>query len=101
MDGIGLKDCPTAFSLYGCSQEVEEKARSAFLSSGMVEGEAWYQSDHTMFIQQGRPAIALTTQDFGQFTSKIIHTPNDTIDNVNPQELANIACCLAGLIQKL
>jgi aminopeptidase YwaD len=101
MDGVGLKDCPTAFSLYGCSREVEEKARSAFLSCGMVEGEAWYQSDHTMFIQLGRPAIALTTQDFGQFTSKIIHTPNDIIDNVNPQELVNIAGCLASLIQSL
>ncbi len=101
MDGVGLKGYPTAFSLYGCSKEVEEKARSAFLSCGMVEGEAWYQSDHTMFIQQGRPAIALTTQDFGQFTSKIIHTPNDIIDNVNPQELVYIAGCLAGLIQSL
>ncbi|HPC05123.1 MAG TPA: M28 family peptidase [Anaerolineaceae bacterium] len=101
MDGVGLKGYPTAFSFYGCPPAVEGKARSSFLACGLVQGEEWYQGDHSIFLQQNRPAIALTTQDFGQFISQIVHTPEDTLANVDPQELARIARCLAGFIQSL
>jgi aminopeptidase YwaD len=101
MDGVGLKGNPTAFSFYGCPPEIENKARSIFQNCGMVQGEEWQQGDHSIFLQQGRPAIALTTNDFSQFVSQIVHTPADTLENVDPRELARIADCLAGFIQSL
>lgn len=101
MDGVGLKGCPTAFSFYGCPPAVEEKARSSFHACGLVQGEEWYQGDHSIFLQQNRPAIALTTQDFSQFISQIVHTPEDTLVNVDPQELVRIARCLAGFVSSL
>ena len=32
----------------------------------MVEGEPWYQSDHAIFIQQQRPALAITSDRFDE-----------------------------------
>lgn len=101
MDGVGLKGHPTAFSFYGCPPQIEEKARSRFTQCGLVQGEEWYQGDHSIFLQQERPAIALTTNDFSQFISKIVHTPSDTLENVDPQELVRIADCLVGFILSL
>jgi aminopeptidase YwaD len=101
MDGVGLKGYPTAFSFYGCPPWLEDKARSCFQRCGLVQGEEWYQGDHSIFLQQERPAIALTTNDFSQFISQIVHTPEDTLEHVEPQELARVANCLAGFIQSL
>ena len=101
MDGVGLKGYPTAFSFYGCPPELEDKARSSFQRCGLVQGEEWYQGDHSIFLQQEVPAIALTTNDFSQFISHIVHTPEDTLEHVDPQELVRIANCLAGFIQSL
>ncbi len=101
MDGIGLKGCPTAYSFYGCQTEIEKKAHGIFQGCGLVPGEAWYQGDHSIFLQQNCPAVALTTQDFSQFISQIVHTPEDTLVNVDTLELARIARCLAVFIQSL
>jgi aminopeptidase YwaD len=63
LDDLGYKRGKTAYSLYECPSEIEQKARNIFSRySGMVIGEPWYQGDHMIFVQKAKPAIALTSE---------------------------------------
>ena len=62
IDGMGYMKGKTAFSFYGCPEAIEQNAREAFGGYGSIaEGEQWYAGDHMIFVQSGRPAIALTS----------------------------------------
>ncbi len=65
MDGVGYRHGKTAFSLYGCPPQIEEAVRAALAGrTGMVEGDPWYQSDHSLFVFNGVPALAFTSDQF-------------------------------------
>ena len=50
----------------------------------MVEGGAWPQSDHMIFVMRGIPAIALTTADAAGPRHEIAHTEADVPAEVDP-----------------
>ncbi|MFN2241443.1 MAG: M28 family peptidase, partial [Anaerolineae bacterium] len=59
MDAAGYHEGDTAYSLYGCPDEIASSIREAFSKqAGIVEGEQWYQGDHSIFVQNGVPAMA-------------------------------------------
>lgn len=102
LDGLGFIGSDTAYSLYGCPDELAGLVRSSLQSQpGMVEGEPWYQGDHMVFTQQGVPAVALTSTDLGQMMQHITHTPNDSPDKVDPQKLAEASLALRDLVKEL
>jgi aminopeptidase YwaD len=68
---------------------------------GMVEGDPWFQGDHSVFIQQGVPAVALTSADLGHMMQQITHTPNDSPDKVDPGKLSEAALALKVLVIEL
>jgi aminopeptidase YwaD len=102
MDGAGYCKGPTAFSFYGCPPVLEAGLRQAFASQpGIEEGPAWYQSDHSVFIQQGRPAVALTSAVFlDEITVHITHTPRDRPELVAVEKLTALARALAEFIDQ-
>ena len=81
VDGVGLD--PTAWSAYGCPPAVEARVRDSLGAPGLVEGPAWFQSDHAVFAMRGRPAVALTSSDLQTALGSVAHAPTDSVDGVD------------------
>lgn len=99
IDGMGYVKGKTAFSFYGLPKAIERDARAAFGGRAtIVEGDQWYAGDHMIFVQGGRPAIALTSDRAAELTAEIIHTPRDTPGLVDCDKLVDAAVALTKLI---
>lgn len=104
IDGAGYKDCNSSFSFYGLPDEIQKAANQIIQESeGIEEGPQWYQGDHSIFIQQGRPAIAITSKWFTENMDdqEITHTSRDNLSIVDFSKPVVIAEALAKLIQKI
>ena len=102
VDAAGYVQGQTAYSLYLCPPELDAAIRRVLATRpGMVEGEPWYQSDHSIFIQQGRPAMALTSDRLMELSTYITHTPADSPEIVDCAKLVDIALALRDLVLSL
>ena len=104
MDGLGYLDGDTAFSLFALPDDMAVCASKALLASaGACAGSPWFQGDHSMFLQAGCPAIAITSDWFLQnmATQTVTHTQRDSIDLVAPRKLVACAESLKGFIEAL
>ncbi len=101
-DVAGYFEGPTAYSLYGCPEPVASAIHQVMSKfEGLVEGEQWFQSDHSVFIQQGCPAVAITSERFMELSTHITHTPKDDLNLVNFAKVADVAYALKQVIDKL
>ncbi len=102
MDGVGYYQGNTEYSLYGCPDEVAGLIRRAFAAQeGMVEGQPWYQGDHSIFVQNQVPAMAITSQQFMELSTHVTHTPQDSPELVDPNKLVAVALALRALLLDL
>lgn len=102
LDGMGYRAGHTAYSLYDCPPDIAGVIRSAFAARiGMLEGEAWYQSDHGLFLMNARPALALTSDRFTELWTTVAHTGKDTVELVDPGKLVEAALALGELLRHL
>jgi aminopeptidase YwaD len=102
LDGVGYVHGRTAYSVYECSMDLEQRIAWAFAThSGLVVGGAWYQGDHMVFVQNGVPALAITTAEFELISRQFTHTEHDRPELVDPQRLAGLALALKDLIKIL
>lgn len=104
VDGAGYKDGLSCFSPMGLS-EVNMKVLREVLdcSPQLIQGEPWYQGDHSMFLQQGCEAIAVSSQWFVENieSQDVTHTPKDNISIVNFSCVAECAQGIANIISML
>lgn len=101
-DGVGYKDGGTEYSLYGCDDGLASLVRSSLSTPAQIaEGKAWPQSDHMVFVQQGIPAVAFTSQQFPYLTSEITHTSKDNAELVDDEKLVQTAASVHLLLQNL
>jgi len=99
IDDAGYKNGKTAYSLYECPDKIMQKTRDIFQKyKGIMEGAPWYQSDHMIFVQNGRPAIAIASENITEFMSTIAHTPKDTPDMVDCKKLVELSYALQNFI---
>jgi aminopeptidase YwaD len=99
MDGVGYRLGKTAYSLYNCPAEIEQAIRAVLATrDGMAEGDPWYQSDHGLFVYNGVPALAFTSDDFVTLWTEIAHTPRDVPQIVEPARLVEVAHALFALL---
>jgi len=98
MDGAGHKESSTAFSLFDCPSGI---ISTIFKKYGFTEIPPWHQSDHMLFVQNGRPAIALTSCNYMELFTNITHTEADKPDLVDPVELSQIALALRDICFEL
>lgn len=99
MDGVGYRSGKTAFSLYGCPPALAAMIHTLLgARGGMVEGEAWYQSDHSLFVFNGVPALAFTSHQFSALWTEIAHTQRDVPAIVDPAKLVEVAAALRDLV---
>jgi aminopeptidase YwaD len=102
IDAAGYIEGDTHYSTYNPTPEQAEAIRMAFAPYETIdEGEQWYQSDHSIFIQNGRPAAAITSKDFMHLSTYITHTTKDKPELVDCQKLVDIALGLRDLIEIL
>jgi aminopeptidase YwaD len=102
IDGAGYHRGNTAFSLYSLPFEIEQVVREVFGSyADIQEGEPWYQSDHSLFIQNGVPALAITSQEVFAILTEIAHTEADVPAKVDPGRLVGVASALKDLLLEL
>jgi len=103
IDGAGYKKGKSAFSFYGLPREIEKDANDVLSKfNGITEGIQWVQGDHSIFTQNGRPAIAVSSKWFTENidSQEITHTPKDNIKIVDCQKVVEIAEALNLLVRK-
>ena len=102
IDGAGYIQGKTALSFFDLPDELLARAKVTLEKfEGLVEGAQWYQSDHSIFIQNGCPAIAVTSQWFLEniANQEITHTPKDNLAILDPGKLVEVARALEWFIQ--
>jgi aminopeptidase YwaD len=102
IDGAGYYLGNTAYSLYECPPDLAAQASAAFSAhEGFIEGESWYQGDHSLFLMNNRPALAITSEQAMQLLAEIVHTDRDRPDIVDPTKLVTTATALRDLVMRL
>ena len=100
VDDVGYKQGQTAYSLYECPDEIEQKAHNIFGNyEGIVAGEPWYQGDHMIFVQKGIPAIAFTSENMAELMATVVHTSRDTFDMIDCEKIVEVARALGDFIE--
>jgi aminopeptidase YwaD len=91
VDGIGLKNSATSISFYECPKEIENKIMEHMDNiTGIEQIEPWPMGDHMIFASNGIPTIAITASNIFYLLDTIIHSPDDTMKNIDIDGL-NIA----------
>jgi aminopeptidase YwaD len=104
IDGAGYIKGDTAFSFFGLSEEISQEASNIIDAfPDISEGVQWPQGDHSIFVQFGRPAIAVSSQWFinNIDTQDITHTPKDNVDIVDINKLPMIAKAIKRLLEEI
>jgi len=102
VDAAGYNQGKTAYSMYDCPPEIASVIDREFpIEKGFIEGEPWYQSDHSLFIMNNRPALAITSERFMHLSTYVTHTKKDHPRLVEPSILVEIALSLRDLLLNL
>jgi aminopeptidase YwaD len=104
IDGAGYKEGKSAFSLFDLPDEILQHVRKVINQfSGITEGVQWPQGDHSIFLQYGVPAIAVSSKWFIDNISDqdITHTPKDNIEIVDCDKIVEISQALNTLIRSI
>ena len=101
IDGAGFKNSNTAFSLYNLPPSLQETVKAVFADyDGIVEGDPWYQGDHSLFLQKEIPALAITSEQM-EGILKVAHTKADKPEIVDCNKLVELAEAMFNLVTKL
>lgn len=102
MDALGYIKGRTGFSFYNVLEEnLVQLREQLLLHPGVCEGESWYQSDHSIVVMKGVPAVAVTSEHFGEITKKYTHTTRDVPALVDIEKLVEAALTIQDMIAAL
>jgi aminopeptidase YwaD len=102
VDGVGWRGHPAEVSLYECPEAIVLAARAELEGRALVvEGDAWPQSDHMVFVMRGIPAVALTTADAAGLRMEIAHTEADVPAQVDSDVVVASARYVADLVRRM
>lgn len=104
IDGAGYKEGLSCFSPFDLPEHMLDALHEVLGDMpGLVEGLPWYQGDHSLFLQNGCPAIAVSSQWFIEHMEcqEITHTPKDNPGIVRYERVAECALGIAAFIHKL
>ncbi|MGP3779600.1 M28 family peptidase [Halanaerobium saccharolyticum] len=104
IDGAAYKIGSTSFSTYDLDPSLEKKMEELITSyPGIVRGSKWAQGDHSIFLQYGVPAVAISSRWFidNIETQQITHTEKDNLEIVAPAKIIEIAKALNQFIRKV
>lgn len=101
IDGAAYKEGPSSFSPFDLTENMDKALKNSILNNpGIVEGLPWFQSDHSIFLQNGCPAIAVSSQWFieNMDNQEITHTPKDNLSIVDYNKVAECAIAIKELL---
>ncbi|MBP6789888.1 MAG: M28 family peptidase, partial [Candidatus Promineofilum sp.] len=99
VDGVGLRDAPTTIAFFNCPDAWADATRGLMSRHhNVAETEPWPQGDHSIFAMQDVSCIALTSGGIHSVIDSLIHTPQDTLDRLDPARLAATVGFLAELL---
>lgn len=104
IDGVGLNRGSTAVSFFNLPKECLTAAESLVANTlHTVEGIQWFQGDHNLFLQNGVPAIAITSDWLlkNSQSQNITHTKNDNLGIVEMDRITELAVVLSSFIANL
>lgn len=104
IDGAGFNEGSSAFSMFNLPENQNNIIQKILQESlDIEEGVQWVQGDHSIFVQFGRPAIAVSSKWFIDKVDSqtITHTKKDNITIVNPERLVNIALAIEKFVMKI
>jgi len=104
IDGVGYKEGKSSFSFFDLPDNIQKVADKLVKDNPeLLEGPQWPQGDHSIFLQYGVPAIAVTSQWFLENMEKqdITHTPKDNLSIVSEEKTVTVALILKQLIEQL
>lgn len=89
----------TAVSFYNFDEIHKSVATNLFKAHPSVsEGEQWYAGDHSAYVFAGTPCVAVTSSDLFTGGLEKTHTPNDTIDCIDTDQVIPIAEYIVALV---
>jgi len=101
IDGAGHRNSRTALSFYNLPENrVSEIMENAGAFPTLINGEEWYEGDHSIFLQQGVPCMAVTSSNVREEVMIISHTPQDTLDQVDTHLLEDLVAFLKQVISE-
>lgn len=101
IDGAGYLEGPTSVSLFDLPDPMESIARQTIDQyDELAEGSPWPQGDHSIFLQMGCPALAVSSKWLIDHmdSQQITHTVRDNLSIVDSGKLVVAARALASLI---
>lgn len=104
IDGAGYKEGLSCFSPFNLPANILDTLHEVLWETPEItEGLPWYQGDHSMFLQNGCPAIAVSSGWFIENIEcqEITHTPKDNLNIVNYERVSECALGITELIGKL
>lgn len=104
IDGAGYMEGPTCFSTFGLPESLQQITESIINSRpAIVKGKPWVQGDHSIFIQYGCPAVAVSSSWFIENIENqdITHTPKDNLGIVSYDKVAGCALAVSELINQM
>ena len=104
IDGAGYFQGLSAFSLFDLPEDMKSQVLDVIEAfEGITVGPQWVQGDHSIFIQQGVPAIAVSSLWFIENIDQqeITHTPKDHPRIVDCQKVVEIAEAINLLIRNV
>lgn len=100
IDAAGAKESKTAVSTYNLNEVRKGWLEKAMSRYGRIErGPEWVEGDHSIFVFQGIPCLALTSSNLREGVMSISHTPQDTLDGVDLSLLVEAADFISELVR--
>ncbi|WP_298647991.1 M28 family peptidase [uncultured Proteiniphilum sp.] len=104
IDGAGYKEGLSCFSPFNLPENILDTLHEVLWDTPeLVEGLPWYQGDHSLFLQNGCPAIAISSQWFikNMECQELTHTPKDNLSIIHYERVVECALGIVELIRKL
>jgi len=100
-DAAGCRGMRTGYCGFELSGALRRAMARSFADDHFTEIAPWEQSDHMIFVYNGVPAIALSSENLVELFSRITHTERDSIDKVDPAMIGQIAHGMRHLIDEV
>lgn len=102
VDDAGTVGYGTGISLYSCPPVIAGLVRGLIHErAGFIEGPQWPQGDHSLFVMNGVPALAFTSEAFMEVLATTAHTAADRPEKVDPAVVASVARFMKDVITGL
>ncbi len=89
-------------SFYGCPPELDRVVSEAMDGhEAIAPGPQWFMGDHAILGMYGCPAIAIASSDIEGFMANYAHTERDAIELADPALVAQAACFIRDVVERL